>query len=101
VPCVIIAVFSNRKKEKMKQHELDTNGWLEYPFNVNGINFVSKLSPNSDFLPRIKILPEGIFESMNRSAVLDLIGEGLTRDEMIAKLNCVNKDATHAVIELA
>jgi hypothetical protein len=90
-----------QKEGKMKQHELDTTGWIEYPFNVNGINFISKLSPNSEFLPRIKNLPVEIFQAMNAGAVKDLVGEGLTRDEMIAKLNYVNENATHAVIELA
>jgi hypothetical protein len=38
---------------------------------------------------------------MNKSAVLDLIGTELNRETIINKLNYVNENATHAVIELA
>ena len=82
-------------------HDLDTTGWNEFPFDVNGITYISKVANNSPFMARIKTLPAGTFESMNRNAVIDLVGSGLTREEIIAKLNYVNADASHAVIELA
>lgn len=85
----------------MKMHDLDTTGWNEFPFDVNGITYISKVANNSPFMARIKTLPAGTFESMNRNAVIDLVGSGLTREEIIAKLNYVNADASHAVIELA
>jgi hypothetical protein len=84
----------------MKMHDLDTNGWNAYSFEVDGIKFISKISPDSSFLPKIKMLPSGVFESMNRSAVLDLIGKGLSREEIAQELYRINKDGSHAVIEL-
>jgi hypothetical protein len=46
------------------------------------------------------MLPSGVFESMNRMAVLDLIGKGLSRKEIAQELYLINKNGTHAVIEL-
>jgi hypothetical protein len=85
----------------MKMHELNTTGWNAFPFEVDGVNFVSKISPTSPFMKSIEKLPAGMFESMNRDAVLDLIGKNLSREYMISKLYHVNADASHAVIELA
>jgi hypothetical protein len=85
----------------MKQHELNTNGWNEFPFEVNGTNFISKIAPTSPFMKRIPLLPAGVFESMNKDAVLDCIGKGLTRDEMIEKIYLINAGASHAVLEVA
>jgi len=85
----------------MKTHNLDTTGWNAFPFEVDGVNFVSKVSPTSPFMKQIATLPAGMFESMNRAAVLDLIGKNLSHEYMISKLYHVNADASHAVIELA
>jgi len=85
----------------MKMHELDTTGWNAFPFEIEGVNFVSKISPSSPFLSRIKALPAGVFDNMNREAVRDLIGTNLSREYLSSKLYHVNKDASHAVIELA
>ncbi len=89
------------RRNKMKMHNLDTTGWNEFPFEVEGVNYVSKVANNSPFMARIKFLPAGVFESMNSNAVADLVGTGLTREQIIAKLNDVNAEASHAVIELA
>jgi hypothetical protein len=51
-------------------------------------------------MKQIATLPAGMFESMNKSAVADLIGTGFTRDEIISKLNHINENASHAVIEI-
>jgi hypothetical protein len=85
----------------MKMHELDTTGWNAFPFEVDGVNFVSKISPTSPFMSKIKMLPAGVFEEMNRSAVLEIVGKNLSREYMISKLYHVNENASHAVIELA
>lgn len=79
----------------------NTTNWKEFPFEYNGVNFVSKLAPTSPFLAQIKFLPEGMFESMNKSAVKDLIGENLTRDYISNRLTELNENATHAILELA
>ena len=84
----------------MKMHDLNTKSWNSYPFEVDGVKFVSKVEKNSPFMSRIKMLPNGVFESMNRSAVLDLIGKGLSREEIAQELYRINKDASHAVLEL-
>ena len=85
----------------MKMHELNTNGWAEFPFEVNGVNFISKVAPNSPFMARIPFLPEGTFESMNAAAVIDLIGKGLSRAEIVQELYRINEGGSHAVLELA
>lgn len=85
----------------MKMHELNTTGWNAFPFEVEGVNFVSKISPSSPFLSKIKTLPAGVFESMNRDAVLDLVGKNLSREYMVSKIYHINAGASHAVIELA
>jgi hypothetical protein len=84
----------------MKMHELDTTGWNAFPFAVDGINFVSKVSPTSPFMGRIKMLPAGAFEQMNRMAVLDLVGQGLSREEIATELYRINAGGSHAVLEL-
>jgi hypothetical protein len=38
---------------------------------------------------------------MNRDAVLDLVGKGLSREYIASKLYHINEGGTHAVIELA
>lgn len=81
-------------------HNLDTTGWNEYPFEVNGIYYVSKIKQDSPFMSRIKVLPDGVFQAMNRSAVLDLVGVDLTLSEIKDKLCILNEFASHAVIEL-
>jgi hypothetical protein len=84
----------------MTQHSLNTKGWAQFPFEAQGYTFVSKLAPHSPFMKQIATLPAGMFESMNKSAIADLVGTGLTRDEIISKLNHINEGASHAVIEI-
>jgi len=84
----------------MKMHELNTTGWNSFPFEVDGVKFVSKIAPKSPFMARIKMLPTGAFEAMNKSAVLDCVGKGLTREQIAEKLYFINLNGTHAVLEL-
>jgi hypothetical protein len=85
----------------MKMHELDTANWNTFPFEVDGVKFVSKVAKNSPFMSRIPFLPAGVFEQMNREAVLDLVGKNLSREYMVSKLYHINTGASHAVLELA
>jgi len=85
----------------MKMHELNTTGWNAFPFELDGISFVSKIAPKSPFLSKIAMLPAGVFEAMNRDAVIDCVGKGLTRNEIAERLYFVNLNASHAVLELA
>jgi hypothetical protein len=79
----------------------DTTGWLEFNFSVDGHEFISKVKPNTSIARQIKKVPAQVLNEINKSAVLDCIGEGFTRDEIIAKLVIVNEGASEAVIELA
>jgi hypothetical protein len=84
----------------MKQHNLDTTGWLSYPFTVEGIQYASRIKPNSGMAKRISSVPAGIFITMNEGAVRQLIGTTLSREQAIAKLYEVNENASEAVIEI-
>jgi len=84
----------------MKTHNLDTTGWNAYPFNYKGIEFVSLVAPTSPFMARIQFLPAGMFENINAGAVAGFIGDNLTREYIVEKLTEINKDASHAVLEL-
>jgi len=85
----------------MKMHNLNTTGWNSFPFEADGMKFVSKIAPNSPFMSRIPMLPAGVFDEMNRGAVADCLGKGLSREEILNKLNFINANASHAVLELA
>lgn len=82
------------------QHSLNTEGWAQFPFETQGYTFVSKLAPHSPFLKSIATMPAGMFEVMNKSAITDLIGTGLTREEIVNKIALINEGASHAVIEI-
>jgi hypothetical protein len=84
----------------MKQHNLDTTGWNEFPFEAYGHNFVSKIAPTSPFMSRIAFLPAGVFEAMNRDAVKGCVGTGLSLEEIAVKLININEGASHAVLEV-
>ena len=85
------------------QTTLDTTNWVAYPFEVNGVKFNSLLNPKGDFYPRVERLPAGAFESMNKGAIANFIGDPskLTNDELQTELNRVNEFATQALIVLA
>lgn len=79
-----------------------TKGWAEYPFEVDGINFVSKIDKEGDIYNRVQMVPPAIFNQMNIKCVREVIGSvaTMTRDEIISKLSDVNEYAHEAVIEL-
>jgi hypothetical protein len=98
LPDIIQSNNPTRKGNKhMKQHNLDTTGWNEFPFSVNSIKFISKIAPNSPFMKSIAKLPQGAFEAMNVSAVKELLSPS---KDIYAELYRVNEGATHAVIEV-
>jgi hypothetical protein len=76
--------------------------YTDFPFTAKGINFISRVYSNSPFLPQIKMLPAGIFESMNIQAVEDLltIEKTYTLAEIEAELKRVNDGGSHAFILL-
>jgi hypothetical protein len=81
------------------QHTLDTSSWLAFPFTVNGVNYVSKVKPDSNMLTRIALVPQTVFISMNEDCVRELIGN-VTREQAIQKLYEINLNASEAVIEI-
>jgi hypothetical protein len=84
----------------MKMHELDTTNWNAYPFTVNGINYVSKVKPESSMAKRISMVPAQIFISMNEDCVRELIGNATSPSLLTAKLYEINENASEAVIEI-
>lgn len=82
---------------------LDTTNWAQFPLTVNGVNFVSKVDTNGSMYNQIKVLPTGIFDTMNRGAIMDIIGDPskLSHDELVSELVRINEGASQAVIELA
>lgn len=81
----------------------NTKNWAEFKFEVDGIEFVSKLDKTANMFPQVLNIGEQAFINMNYGAVKALIGNTmkLTRTEIISKLERVNHGATQAVIELA
>lgn len=86
---------------KLKCHDLDTTGWNEFPFSAKGVNFISKVSNDSPILPRILNLAPGVFDKMNQDAVSQFIDDITSVESIAMRLNFLNEDATHAVLELA
>ncbi len=82
---------------------LDTTNWAQFPLTINGVNFVSKVDTNGSMYNQIKVLPTGIFDTMNRGAIMDIIGDPskLSHDELVSELVRINEGASQAVIELA
>ena len=76
--------------------------YTDFPFTVNGVNFVSRIYSHSPFLSRIAGLPEGAFAELNIQAITEVIGDAslLTRDELLAELDRVNAGGSHAFILL-
>ena len=72
------------------------------PFEVDGINFVSRYDLDSDMGIRISQMPQSVFVAMNRDCIRTIIGNvsKLTRDELISELERVNENGSVAFIEL-
>jgi len=82
---------------------LNTDNWAQYPFSVNGVNFVSKLDTNGSFYPQISRMPADMVEMINRDAITQLVGDptSMTTAELQAELDAVNLGATQALLCLA
>ena len=81
---------------------MTTLTYTDYPFTVNGINFVSRIYSHSDLKKTIENLPAGVFAQLNQEAVADIIGDPslLTLAELELELERINDGWTHAVIML-
>lgn len=76
--------------------------YTDFPFSVNGVNFISRIYSHSQFLSTIRALPAGVFEQMNEDAVKEIIGDPskLSTAELLAELEHVNNGGSHAFILL-
>ena len=76
--------------------------WKNFPFTVDGINFNSRVDLNSKLGVQVNAIPESLFISMNRSAILSLFGtpSSFTREEISARLVEVNAGGSYAFLEL-
>ena len=80
-----------------------TSDWISYPFEVDGIQFVSKVNKLSKLGKRIFAVPAPIFIQMNQGAIRDCIGSvaTMTRSEIISELERINEGGSEAILELA
>lgn len=76
--------------------------FVKVPFEVDGINFVSRYNPDSPMGIKIAQVPQEMFIAMNRDCVREIIGNAseLTREQLLAELERVNENGTEAFIEL-
>jgi hypothetical protein len=81
---------------------MTTNTYTDFPFSVNGINFISRVYSHSDLLSTIKSLPAGVFAQLNSEAVTEIIGDPslLSTAELLTELERVNEGGSHAFILL-
>ena len=81
----------------------DFTNWKSYPFNVDGVEFVSLIDPNGDMYRKIQLVPNQVFTQMNESAIRDLIGKVslLSRSEIQDELDKVNAGYSEAYLALA
>ncbi len=81
---------------------MTTTTYTDFPFTVNGINFISRVYSHSEFLTKINSLPAGVFAQLNQDAVTDIIGDPslLSNDELLSELDRVNDGGSHAFILL-
>jgi hypothetical protein len=76
--------------------------FVKIPFEVDGINFVSRYNPDSPMGIKIAQIPQEMFIAMNKQCVREIISNvsELTREELLAELERVNENGTEAFIEL-
>ena len=76
--------------------------YTDFPFTVNGVNFISRVYSHSDLLSTILSLPEGVFVQMNTEAVSEIIGDPskLSTAELLDELERINEGGSHAFILL-
>ena len=81
---------------------MTTQTYTDYPFSVDGVNFISRIHSNSPFLSSVQNLPAGVFEVLNIQAVQELMGSPklLTIEEVQDELDRVNEGGSHAFILL-
>ena len=81
---------------------MTTQTYTDYPFSVDGVNFISRIHSHSQFLSSIENLPAGVFEKLNIEAVQELMGSPklLTIEEIQDELDRINEGGSHSFILL-
>ena len=76
--------------------------YTDFPFTVNGVNFISRVYSHSEILSQIQSLPEGVFAQLNQEAVSEIIGDPslFSTPELLQELSRVNAGGSHAFILL-
>lgn len=77
--------------------------WKQYPFTVDGVEFVSLINPEGNMYEKVKRVPTNIFNMMNEGAIRELIGKVslMSKPEIQEKLDEVNAGYSEAYISLA
>lgn len=74
---------------------------VNYYFTYEGVNFRSRVDLNSPLLEKILNLPEGEFEKMNKEMISQLWEGDFSPSNIEWQLERLNKNGSHAFIELA
>lgn len=79
-----------------------TINFVKFPFTYQGVNFVSRISEESRFLPQIKAMGQA-FIDMNIAAIDEIMPDlvSLSIDELNERLAHINDGGTEMFLELA
>jgi hypothetical protein len=77
--------------------------WKSFPFDVDGVDFISMLDPKGSMYQQVSRMPAEIFTTMNKDAIRELIGKVslMSRDEIQSELDRVNEGYGQAYLALA
>jgi hypothetical protein len=81
----------------------DTTNWAQFPFTVDGVEFVSMLDPEGSMYKQVINVPKPIFTAMNEGAIRELIGKVslMSKSEIQDELDRVNEGYGQAYLALA
>ena len=78
------------------------SNFVTVPFEVDGINFVSRYNPDSPMGIQISSIPQEMFIAMNKECLRRILGNvsKLTREQLISELERINENGSEAFIDL-
>ena len=74
--------------------------YARYPFEYDGHAFISRVLVDSDIYNSLIKVGKDVFIQMNVDCLTELMGTGLTLNEIKARLYDLNKSGSEAFIEL-
>ena len=82
---------------------MNTDNWVHYLVEVDGVMFVSKLDPKGSFYPKVEKLSKGVFDSWHGKMIRESVGDiaNMTTEQIEARLADINEGYTQAVLCLA